>query len=253
MHQNRPRRVAIRLTALLAVLAAPAAFAQSREPVEPSVEAVRSGQCRVPVCTDFDLGDHSFRFYAHERTDVITFIPKAACQCDSVRQGAFNDELELSVETADRTMMANVTVLRTREPGGPEQETTHERFQREGDAFKEGPFAWKDDSFPAFRVFQRPRLGARPAITDLYFVPREATFRFRGKTQPIAFRNPLGSALESNEYAKDGPRVSARLRLTPTIQFFQFFIPRLTPSSQWVTAVEQTAAAIDTRLVPKSP
>jgi hypothetical protein len=231
----------ITLTVLL--LAAPA-WAQSREPVEPPAEVVRAGKCRVPVCTDFDLGDHSFRFYAPERADVITFIPKGACQCASVRQGTFNDRLDLSVETQDRALMPNVGVLRMRPPDDPralpERETTHERFLREAAVFKEAPFAWNDDGFPTFRVFQRLRPAARPAITDLYFVPREPTFRVRGQTQPIAFRNPLGSALESADYAKDGPLMSAQLRLTPTVHVFQFFSPRLMPSNQWIKALERT-------------
>jgi hypothetical protein len=237
------------------LLLAGSARAQSPEPVEPAPEVVRSGTCRVPVCTDFDLGDRSFRFYAHERTETITFIPKGACQCASVRQGTFKDQLDLSVETADRAMMPNVGVLRVRPPDDPqalpERETTHERFEREAGSFKEGPFAWRDDDFAAFRVFQKPRPTARPAITDLYFVPREP-FRLRGVPQPVAFRNPLGSALESADYAKEGPLVSARVRLTPTVHVFQFFTPQVMPSRQWVKALERTVEAIDMRLVPKA-
>jgi hypothetical protein len=245
------------VAALLAlVLLTGMARAQSPEPVEPAPDVVRSGQCRVPVCTDFDLGDHSFRFYAAERTETIKFIPRGACQCTSVRQGAFNDQLDLTVETADRAQMPNVGVLRVRprdDPQAlPDRETTHERFQREGAGFKEGPFAWRDDDFAAFRVLQKPRPAARPAITDLYVLPREP-FRLRGAIQPVAFRNPLGSAFESADYARIGPLMSARVRLTPTVHVFQFFTPLVMPSRQWVKALERTVEAIDTRLVPKAP
>ena len=237
------------------LLAGPAR-AQSPEPVEPAPEVVRSGKCRVPVCTDFDLGDHSFRVYAADRTEAINFIPKGACQCTSVRQGTFKDQLDLSVETADRAMMPNVGVLRVRPPDDPqalpERETTHERFQREAGSFKEGPYAWRDDDFAAFRVFQKPRAGARPAINHLYLIPRES-HRQRGAPHPNAFRNPLGSALESADYAKIGPLMSARLRLTPTVHVFQFFTPSVMPSRQWTKALERTVEAIDTRLVPKMP
>jgi hypothetical protein len=84
-------------------------------------------------------------------------------------------------------------------------------------------------------------------------VPRDNTLRVRGKPQPIAFRNPLGSALESSEYTNDGPRVSARLRLTPTMHVYQFFIPRLTRSDDWMRATADVAAAIEARLSPKAP
>src|SRR5687768_4525549 len=74
---------------------APAPPAELREPVEPAPEMVQSGQCRVPVCTDFDFGDHAFRVYAPERPQLLRFIPKGACQCATVRQGSFKDQLEI--------------------------------------------------------------------------------------------------------------------------------------------------------------
>jgi hypothetical protein len=257
----------IGLIALCAALVAAApvraqapAPAELREPVEPAPDIVKSGQCRVPVCTDFDFGDHAFRVYAPARPPLLRFIPKGACRCASVRRDTVKDKFEIDVETADGTQRPNVGLVRVPPAGESDadrasreadRETTHERFVREAAGFKEAPFTWNEDSFAAFRVYQRLRPAARPAITDLYFVPRDNTLRVRGQPQPVAFRNPLGSALESGEYAKDGPRVSARLRLTPTMHFYQFFIPRLTRSDEWMRATADVAAAIEARLGPK--
>jgi hypothetical protein len=225
-------------------------------PEEPTPDVIRSGTCRIPVCTSIDFGDYFFRYYAPDRSILIRFIPKGACQCGSIHSGNanFNGTVVLSVETPDGRTMHSVSVLRIWPSGHPRarpERTTYEEFLSEEKYLDElSDFHWKDDHFSAFRVFRARQiyaLGAR----RYSFVPKAAQFHFRGESQPIVFTTPLARRLDDEAFEADGPKVAAQVRLSETVQFFQFFVPRLIPSDGWIAAMERTAEMIDTRLMPK--
>ncbi len=228
---------------------------------EPAEEVIASGRCHVPICTTFDFGDHVLITYAPERPARLRHVPKGACSCGAMRAGrGFNDHLVLAVETADRTLMVNVSVLRVRQSGNPPwravEVPTAERLAdpkaREG--FEEIAFTVGDDRFEGYRVLEKRQAYAdgRMNVSHI-FEPRDGVFRFRGATQPIVFHTPLGETMPAARVREIFPTVSAQVRLTPTIQFFQFFTPPRPPSRAWIDAMERTAEALDTRLVAKWP
>src|SRR5215471_10408436 len=133
----------MRRATTLALLAAGAVFiawsgtAQGfPDPEEPTPEVIGSGTCQIPVCASIDFGDYFFRYYAPDRSILIRYIPKGACQCRSVRSvdANFSGSILLSVETPDGRKMHSVSVLRI-EPGHPRaiwpESTTYERYLSE--------------------------------------------------------------------------------------------------------------------------
>jgi hypothetical protein len=223
-------------------------------PEEPTKEAIQSGRCEVPVCADVDFGNYSFRYYAPDRTTLIRFIPKGACECQKIRRIS-GDHIVLSVEPRDGRTAPNVSVIRTYPPDHPRANsasvTTWERYSRTKNDFDEiSDFQWEGDSFPSYRVF-RSRHPRGQSSHNYFLVPKSAEFNFPDHGQPIAFSIPLGHPLYDN-IGKLSSSASGRVELTKGIHFFQFFTPRLVPSDDWVTSMEGTADVIDARLFPKS-
>jgi hypothetical protein len=237
-----------------ALILAQTAAAQPRDPQEPSAEVAASGKCEVPVCTDIDFGDHFFRYYAPGRVIRLSYIPKGACKCGTVRNGNkdFNGSIVATVMTSDGKLFPNVSVARLRDGGDARAEnwTSWERYLRIRDELVPvSGFKWRDDDFSTFQVLA-PRV--QPLGRQLlHFVPVERQFRFRGEAQPIVFDTPLGYRIVDAESEKDGPRVVARVRLTNTIHLFEFLIPRLVHSSEWIASMEKVSEAIDMRLFRK--
>ncbi len=250
---RQPFKVGAASFALIACALMPALAQQQRLAREP--DEIRPGLCRVPVCADYDLGDHVFRFYAPARTETIRPIAPGACECRTVRQLADpQGHFVVAVELPDGRVLSNVTLIRRlrRETSfRSTHETTAEQFARADQLQPLEDFAWGEDEFRDFRVLRRtPRINPR---ATLYFVPRNASFRFRDTTQPIVFMTPLGTVLDSEAFRADGPTVAARVRLTGTVHLQRSFTPRQTPSHRWVSDMEQAAAAIEGRLIPSGP
>jgi hypothetical protein len=223
---------------------------------EPLSEVVRSGTCKVRICTEVDLGDYLFRYYAPKRTTLIRYIPKGACECSfTSRDNRVDAHILISIETPDAKQMHSITVVRINraDPSSVDRwgGTTYEEFVRleRSDQLEEiSDFKWKNEDFANFRVFRGRQVSASGA-RRYFFVPKTGQFRFRGKSEPIVFSTPLPRRLDAME--ADGPRVSARVHLSNEIGFFQPLIPRLFPSDTWIASMERSAEMIDTRLFPK--
>src|SRR5688500_14706677 len=94
----------------VAAAVAPGAAQQPRIAREP--DEIRPGLCHVPVCADYDLGDHVFRFYAPARAETVRPIAPGACECRTVRQIADpQGHLVVGVELADGRLL-NVSLVR---------------------------------------------------------------------------------------------------------------------------------------------
>jgi hypothetical protein len=239
------------IAALACLLSCHSALAQFRNEVpEPDAAMARSGSCKVSVCTDFNFGDYNFRVYAPRKPLRLTEIPKGTCQCERViRPGSdFNNSLLLTRETLDGRVRPNISLWR-----GP-VETSYEEFKRlEPELEPLSDFSWKDDHFKKFRVFQtrlgKHALGAR----RYFFVPKEdVEFEFAGQKQPIAFSTLLAWRPDDPNIVKHGPRVAATIRLSNSLHFFQFLVPRITPSDSWISEIQETAEFIGTRLILRS-
>ena len=220
-------------------------------PEEPTREVIRSGVCRVPVCTEFDLGNSSFRFYAPDRTSTIRSIPKGACSCEKIRrlQGR---HINFDLETEDGSIVAGVNVLRGSPAESPRAKavnaTTWEEYDRaKGDFDEVSGFHWKADHFSSFQVF-RSRYSRRET-RDYFLVPRLNEFRAGGQRQSIAFTSAFGFPVGEGGTARF--RVFAQVRLASGVLMFQFFSPQLVPSGDWVTSMERSAEFVEQRLFAK--
>jgi hypothetical protein len=213
---------------------------------EPSPEIIRSGACHVPVCTAFDLGDHSLLVYAPGRPALLRHVPAEACTCGRIAPAAnFTGIFGTTLEMADGSQVPYVILRRVRRPGEPGFRgpvfTTAERQALERDRYAEVTGVVSGgDSFADFRVLET---ADRASVR---FVPKDAAFRFRGAAQAVAFETLFGGLEESRE----GPRLRAEVRLMPTIHLTQMIFARRTPSAEWIAALERSAAAIDLRLLP---
>ena len=218
---------------------------------EPTREVIQSGVCRVTVCTEFDFGNSSFRFYAPDRTSTIRSIPKGACSCEKIRrlQGR---HINFDLETKDGSIVAGVNVLRGSPPESPRAKaadaTTWEEYDRaKGDFDEVSDFRWKADTFSSFQVF-RSRYSRR-ATRDYFLVPRLNEFRAGGQRQSIAFTPAFGFPIGESGTARF--RAFAQVRLDPGVLMFQFFSPQLVPSDDWVTSMERSAEFVEQRLFVK--
>ena len=215
---SQPKYRRLFIAALALGCLSDSAFAQLREqPREPSVEEVRSGTCKVKVCTDFDFGDYRFRIYTAYKpltwSSTLTEIPRGACECGSVVGPGrdFNRHLLFARRTPDGQVRANISVLQG------STEMTFEEFKRRQPDLEFLPnFTWKDYRFEQFRVFQSKQafaLGAR----NYFFVPTEdAELEFDGRRQPMAFS--IGLPWRPDDEKRE-LRVAATVRLSGSVFF----------------------------------
>lgn len=248
----------------------PPAIAQPvRSPTEPDYTTIKSGRCEVNICTDFDFGSHVFRMYAAGRPHTLKVIPRGACTCKSVQRAGrdFNDHLRFGIETPEGRFVPSISLSRIWPPGHPrarsvptegppsladqQSETTFEEFQRlESELEATENFFWDGDRFETYRVLQTKSAfggGAR----RYFFVPKvPVELEIGSSRQQIAFATPLARRLDSPKVVADGPTVSAAFRFSNSIQFFQFFTPRLVHSDNWIPDLDKTARFLGARLHP---
>lgn len=269
------------LSAAIFLACAGASTVQARDvprvfgPQEPGYEVIKSGACRVAVCTDFNFGDVKFRAYSDGRPYTINLIPRGACQCERVKEAgkefsgtfSFGIQLESGVRYPDLLLnrvgweRLRADTFRQANPGRPEPtnptskligEIVAQTFERVRGALEPvpaGEFSWRGDTLSSFAVWQSkpPTYGQGSRI---YFaIPKNpAQIDFGGRSQAVAFQTILVTnfALDIND-----PKLSASLLYCNSVMFSAGFDPKFAPSDQWIADLRWIAEYIEGRLTPQ--